>query len=43
MSQENLEIFRAALDAFNRRDKTAWLALYDPQVRKPPPSKLAGI
>ncbi len=37
MSQENVEIFQAALDAFNRRDKTAWLAFYEPEFENLPP------
>ena len=32
MSQENVETMRRALDAFNRADKAAWLALHDPDV-----------
>ena len=32
MSQENVEVARMALEAFNRRDRTAWLALNDPEV-----------
>jgi ketosteroid isomerase-like protein len=30
MSQENTEIFRETLEAFDRRDRAAWLALRDP-------------
>jgi ketosteroid isomerase-like protein len=30
MSQENVEIFRETLEAFDRRDRAAWLALRDP-------------
>ena len=37
MSQENVETFQAALDAFNRRDKTAWLAFYEPEFENLPP------
>jgi ketosteroid isomerase-like protein len=37
MSQENAEVVRQALDAFNRRDKAAWLALCDPEVENVPP------
>ena len=37
MSQENLKLFREALDAFNRRDRAAWLALYDPRFENVPP------
>ena len=29
MSEENVEIVRRAFDAFNRRDKAAWLADFD--------------
>ena len=32
MSQENVEIVRAAADAFNRRDVDAWLAHLDPDI-----------
>jgi tRNA A-37 threonylcarbamoyl transferase component Bud32 len=32
MSQENLEVARRALDAFNRRDLHAFLAAMDPDV-----------
>jgi ketosteroid isomerase-like protein len=32
MSQENVEIVRRGVDAFNRRDKTAWLATFDPEA-----------
>ena len=38
MSQENVELARSALDAFNRRDKAAWLALSDAAVENIPPS-----
>jgi ketosteroid isomerase-like protein len=37
MSQENVQTFHDALDAFNRRDKAAWLALYDPEFENFPP------
>jgi ketosteroid isomerase-like protein len=37
MSQENLKVFHEALDAFNRRDRAAWLALYDPDFENVPP------
>jgi ketosteroid isomerase-like protein len=30
MSQENVEVFRQMLNAFDRRDRAAWLALRDP-------------
>jgi ketosteroid isomerase-like protein len=36
MSQENIESLRRALDAFNRRDKAAWLALCDPELENVP-------
>lgn len=36
MSQENVEIFREALDAFNRRDKAAWVGLCDPEYENVP-------
>src|SRR5918994_6524245 len=29
MSQENVEVFRQSLDAFDRRDRASWLALRD--------------
>src|SRR4051812_24744155 len=31
MSPENVELARRAIEAFNRRDKSAWLALQDPE------------
>src|SRR5947208_703458 len=31
MSQENVERMRKSLDAFDRRDRTTWLALRDPE------------
>ena len=37
MSRGNVELFREALDAFNRRDKAAWLAFYDPEFENVPP------
>ena len=38
MSQENLDAAQKSLDAFNRRDRAAWLALNDPDtVGVPPP------
>ncbi len=39
MSQENVEIVRRYADAFNRRDKDAFLALLDPQFEGIPPSE----
>ena len=38
MSQENVEIGRAALAAFNRRDKAAWLEICDPEFENVPPA-----
>jgi hypothetical protein len=38
MSQKNMEVARQWLDAFNRRDKAAWLALCDPEFEWVPPS-----
>ena len=32
MSQENVEIVRSTTEAFNRRDREAWLRLNDPEV-----------
>jgi ketosteroid isomerase-like protein len=37
MSQENVARFRKAIDAFNRRDRAAWLALCDPDYENLPP------
>jgi ketosteroid isomerase-like protein len=37
MSQENVEILRRGLDAVNRRDGVAWLALCDPELENTPP------
>jgi ketosteroid isomerase-like protein len=36
MSQENVEIVRRGLDAFNRRDTAAWQALCDPELENIP-------
>ena len=36
MSRDNVEVLRRSLDAFNRGDKTAWLALFDPDVEMVP-------
>jgi ketosteroid isomerase-like protein len=33
---ENLEALRRALDAFNRRDRAAWLAVNDPDFEAVP-------
>jgi ketosteroid isomerase-like protein len=37
MSQENIQKFRQALDAFNRGDKAAFLAVCDPDYVNIPP------
>jgi ketosteroid isomerase-like protein len=37
MSQENVELVRQGLDAVNRRDKAAWLALCHPELENIPP------
>jgi ketosteroid isomerase-like protein len=37
MSQENVDKMRAALDAFNRRDKAAFLAVCHPDIKNVPP------
>jgi ketosteroid isomerase-like protein len=37
MSQETVRQFHEALDAFNRRDKAAFLALCDPEYENVPP------
>jgi ketosteroid isomerase-like protein len=37
MSQEKVEIMRRGLDALNRRDKAAFLALCDPELVNVPP------
>ena len=37
MSQANVETLRQALDAFNRGDKVAWLAVVDPEAENFPP------
>ncbi len=37
MSQENVKLFHDAFDAFNRRDRSAWLELYDPEFQNIPP------
>lgn len=36
MSQKNVEVMRQSLDAFNRGDKTAWLAMFDPDAEMVP-------
>ena len=37
MSQENVETYRQAVDAFNRRDRVAWSVVGDPAVVNIPP------
>jgi ketosteroid isomerase-like protein len=37
MSTENMKTFRDAVDAFNRRDRAAFLALCDPDYENIPP------
>ena len=37
MPEENVEVLRRLLDAFNRRDRPAWLELADPGVENIPP------
>ena len=37
MSQENVDLAQKGLDAFNRRDRAAWLALMDPDMEAVPP------
>jgi ketosteroid isomerase-like protein len=37
MSRENVEVARKALDAFDRRDRAAWLTLHDPECENFPP------
>ena len=32
MSRENVEVIREALEAVNRREREAWLALHDPEA-----------
>jgi ketosteroid isomerase-like protein len=36
MSQENVETLHRGMDAFNRRDRAAWLALCDPEYETVP-------
>jgi ketosteroid isomerase-like protein len=36
MSQDNLDAIRRCLDAFNRRDKAAWIAVCDPEIENFP-------
>jgi ketosteroid isomerase-like protein len=37
MSRENVQIVRGAIDAFNRGERDAWLAFYDPEFVNVPP------
>ena len=37
MSEDNVEALRTGLDAFNRRDKAAWIANCDPEIENFPP------
>jgi ketosteroid isomerase-like protein len=37
VSRENVDAALKGLDAFNRRDKAAWLAVNDPEVEAVPP------
>jgi ketosteroid isomerase-like protein len=37
MSEDNVETLRTGLDAFNRRDKAAWIANCDPEIENVPP------
>jgi hypothetical protein len=39
VSEENAETLRLALDAFNRRNKAAWLATCDPELENVPASE----
>jgi ketosteroid isomerase-like protein len=39
MSEGNIEVVRRGLDAFNRRDKAAWVAVCDPDVENFPPKE----
>jgi len=39
MSQENVELMRRMLDASNRRDRSAYLALLDPDIEWLPPKE----
>ncbi|HET8976196.1 MAG TPA: nuclear transport factor 2 family protein [Solirubrobacterales bacterium] len=32
MSEQNVEIVRRMIDAYNRRDRTAWFAFMDPEI-----------
>jgi ketosteroid isomerase-like protein len=36
MSRENAQVVRDGMDAFNRRDRAAWMALYDPDYETIP-------
>ena len=37
MASENEEMYRRGVDAFNRRDKDAWLQTVDPEIVSIPP------
>ena len=37
MASENEELYRRGVDAFNRRDKEAWLEICDPEIESFPP------
>jgi ketosteroid isomerase-like protein len=43
MSQENVEVFRRAIDAFNRSDFEAALALCDPEVEWVGDPRVSGV
>ncbi len=49
MSEENVEVARRVIDAYNRRDRTAWSALVDPALETwpveswPEPGPFRGI
>lgn len=36
MSRENVDVMRESVDALNRGDKTAWLAMFDPDAEMVP-------
>ena len=42
MSEENVETVRQTLNAFDRRDRAAWLALRDPDCEVIPIGDVAG-
>jgi ketosteroid isomerase-like protein len=43
MSQENAETLHRGMDAFNRRDRAAWLAVCDPEYETVPSDHWPGI